>query len=488
MNSKSNKSESFLKSFVAIGAATAINLVIGFFTTPIITRIVDPADNGQFSIFSMYTGLVITFFCFGLDQALVRFYYNKNEISYKRRIIFEATVIPVLATVLLMIVALIAIKNNWFTFELDWFCTVFLAVNIIINVTFRFVLLVIRLNKNNSLYGAIQVLEKVLYILLALFLLVVLKVNGVYSLIIASVSTIFVALVVASISQRDYLFGKHEKPLIDKSEFSTLFRFGFPYLFSMGITNLFQSLDKMAINHYKTYYDVGVYTSALTLMSLFQVLQSSFNAVWAPKSIEHYEKKPEDKKFYNTAFNAITVLMFGMGIALILFKDIIALLLGSKYREAAFYMPFLIFYPVMYTISETTVGGINFSKKSYLHILIAAASCLCNFIGNTTLVPLIGSRGAAISTGVSYIVFFLLRTLLAERYYKVGFRLHKLFILSIVVIGYATYNSFFRFGIISVLLALVCYSVLILCYHDTIKWGWNYLRSNYSFNIFRKKK
>lgn len=487
MNSKTDKSESFLKSFVAVGAATVINLVIGFLTTPVITRIVDPADNGKFSIFSMYTGLVITFFCFGLDQALVRFYYNKKELSYKRRIILEAAVIPVLATTFLMLLALIAVKLNLFKFEFDWFCTVFLAINIFTNVIFRFVLLVIRLNKCNSLYGAIQVLEKALYIVLALLFLIVLKMNGVYSLVVSTVSTVLVALVVASFSQREYLFGKHERPFIDKVEFKSMLRFGFPYIFSMGITNLFQSLDKMAINHYETYYDVGVYTSALTIMSLFQVLQTSFNAVWAPKSIEHYEKNPEEKAFYNTAFNAITVLMFGMGIALILFKDIIALLLGSKYREAAFYMPFLIFYPIMYTISETTVGGINFSKKSYLHIIIAAISCLCNFIGNTTLVPLIGCRGAAISTGISYIVFFLLRTILAERNYKVGFRLYKLFLLTFVVVGYAAYNSYFRFGIISILLALVCYFVLIICYRDTIKWGWGYLRANFSLKMFRKK-
>lgn len=41
----------FLKHFLVIGSGTFISMVIGFLTTPIITRIVSPTEYGQFSIF-----------------------------------------------------------------------------------------------------------------------------------------------------------------------------------------------------------------------------------------------------------------------------------------------------------------------------------------------------------------------------------------------------------------------------------------------------
>ncbi len=60
-----------------------------------------------------------------------------------------------------------------------------------------------------------------------------------------------------------------------------------------------------------------------------------------------------------------------------------------------------------YTISETTVCGIVSMKKSKIQIVVAAGACITNIIMNTFLVPRYGCQGAAISTGISYIVFLL---------------------------------------------------------------------------------
>ena len=468
------RQETFIKSVLTIGAATVINIIIGLVTTPIITRIVDPVDYGQFSIFSLYSGLMVMVLCLGMDQAMVRFYYQSDEIAYKRRLILECIFIPLGTTAVFLALMLLLIKSEAVQFEFNWFCTLLLAVNILVELGFRFSSLLVRLNHNNSLFGKIQVLHKVLYVLFALFFLTVLKVGGMQSLAVATVVTAVICLVFSVYSQKEYwnLFGQ----TINKNELRSLLMFGFPYIFSMGITSLFQSLDKLSLNHYRTYSEVGIYASAMTFVSLLNVIQSSFNTVWAPRSVEHYEKAPDDKGFYLLAFNVMTVLMFCAGIALMLFKDVFALLLGQKYREASYIMPFLIFQPIMYTISETTVGGINFAKKSTLHVYIAAGSCLTNYIGNTILVPRLGGQGAAISTGISYIVFFALRTLLAEKNYGVGFNLRRFAIITLFLIGFAFYNTFVPLNGLSFIFALLCYVVLFICYKGTVTWGIKYVK------------
>ncbi|TKH00449.1 lipopolysaccharide biosynthesis protein, partial [Peribacillus simplex] len=102
-------------------------------------------------------------------------------------------------------------------------------------------------------------------------------------------------------------------------------------------------------------------------------------------------------------------------------------LLGPEYQEASKILPFLVFMPLMYTISETTVLGINFYKKPKWHIVIAGVSCICNIIGNWVLVPQFGGLGAALSTAFSFIVFFMLRTHISLKYYKVNYGLGKLY-------------------------------------------------------------
>ena len=41
----------YIKNFLTIGLGTAISMIIGFLTTPIITRIVGTTTYGQYSIF-----------------------------------------------------------------------------------------------------------------------------------------------------------------------------------------------------------------------------------------------------------------------------------------------------------------------------------------------------------------------------------------------------------------------------------------------------
>ncbi len=64
----------------------------------------------------------------------------------------------------------------------------------------------------------------------------------------------------------------------------------------------------------------------------------------------------------------------------------------------------------MYITSETTVIGINFFKKVRWHLLISFAVLAVNISSNLLLVPRLGARGAAISIGMSYVLFFALRT------------------------------------------------------------------------------
>ena len=470
------KQESFLKSLATIGAGTIISLVIGALTTPIITRVADPVEYGQFSIFTMYTSFMVMLLCLGMDQSLLRFYYQSNEISYKKKLIFECSIIPLVIAVVFLILSLIFIRLNIVTFEFDWTCTVLLAVNILVSVVLQFVSLLARINYDNKLFASVQVLQKATYFVFALVLLILFKIQSVYALIIATVIASVISTILYLGFQRDFLPGKRQIFCIDKTNIKSLLRFGYPYVFSMGITVLFQNLDKIALNHYKTYEEVGIYASAMTFIALFAVVQSSFNTVWAPKAVEHYEKYPEDKTFFNITFSVITVVMFAIGITLILFKDVFALLLGAKYREASYIMPFLIFIPIMYTISETTVIGVIFTKRSKLHMIIAGVACLTNLLGNILLVPSLGCRGAAISTGFAYIVFFLLRTFFSEKSYYIGFNINKLAIITIFVIGYAAYNTFYPFNVLSIVFAFTCYIVLGFCYKSTFSWIYKYVQ------------
>nr|WP_269750169.1 polysaccharide biosynthesis C-terminal domain-containing protein [Halomonas pacifica] len=65
---------------------------------------------------------------------------------------------------------------------------------------------------------------------------------------------------------------------------------------------------------------------------------------------------------------------------------------------------------MLYTLSETTVVGIGISKRTGFAMLAAISGFAINLVGNWLLIPHFGAAGAAVSTCISFWVFFVLRT------------------------------------------------------------------------------
>lgn len=172
--------------------------------------------------------------------------------------------------------------------------------------------------------------------------------------------------------------------------------------------------------------------------------------------------------------------MFFIGVSLILCKDLLVLLLGEDYRGSAAMIPFLCLSPIMLTISDTTVIGITFSKKSYLQIIVSAVACATNIVGNTLLVPIMGGIGAAISTGLSYIVFFAMRTILSNRYFPMKWGFGKFSLITLLFLAYAWYNTFWSFGMVTVLGYVVILVIMVCNYRDVIRDGFHLLKKQFS--------
>lgn len=480
-----NKSNNFLKHFVIIGTGTALNMLLGLLTTPLITRVVDPAEYGQYSIFTMYSSMAVMVLCLGLDQALVRFYYESDKTEYKRALLFRCVKLPVIVSVCLSILFVTLVSFNIIKFEFSIIVTIFLCIYTIIQLVYRFSLLLVRLAYQSKLYSSLNILHKLVYILVALPLVMWIGKEHLLMLVIATTTASFVCMIISIHTQKvvwNYFENDDSVWRISQQE---LLKYGYPFIISMGLTTVFQAIDKLSLNYYCTYTEVGIYSSTMTLVNIFAIIQTTFNALWAPMATEHFSNNKEDKTFYQKGNQVITVIMFFCGIMLILCKDIFAILLGEKYREAAYILPCLIFHPIMYTISETTVTGIAFMKKSKMQILNAGVACLTNIIGNTFLVPIYGCKGAAISTGMSYIVFFTMRTFVSNRYFYVDFKLPKFYLLTLFVFVYSLYNTFVCFNIWSILGFVVCLIALIVLYKRTIVWCVKYLLT-YKDKLFKK--
>lgn len=462
------KTKSILRHFVSIGMGTVINMLVGVITTPILTRMVGTSEYGQYSILTMYANIALMILCMGFDQALIRYFYRFESADYQRTILRECVILPMVFTVCGGVIVNVLCWFNVVELEFEPIIVTLLTFMVLFQVLNRIDLILLRVTYQTKLYSSLQVLLKLLFAFLAIVGCFVFKTRLLLALTGASVLS-YVIVTVIGIKSQSGLWNFREIKEVYHIDRKELCSYAFPFIISMGVTTLFQAIDKISLNRYCSYEEVGIYASALTLIHVFAIVQTTFGSVWAPLVVEHYEKDQHDRVFYQRGFKTISFVMFVMGISLILCKDLFAILLGKDYRSAATMLPFLCLSPMMLTISEATVVGITFSQKSYLQIVVSAVACVSNILGNTMLVPIYGGIGAAISTGISYIIFFLMRTFVANRYFRVKWGMGRFGIATALFLGYALYNTFMPFNLGVVLGYVVLLSVLLIMYRDVVR-------------------
>ena len=161
-------------------------------------------------------------------------------------------------------------------------------------------------------------------------------------------------------------------------------------------------------------------------------------------------------------------LFFSLGNFVLLSNNFLILLLGKKFYPALYIMPMLVFIPIMYVLSETTVIGINFKKKTKYFLYISFIVLIINLVGNLILVPLFGARGAAISTGISYIIFFSLRTYFSTKLMSFGFNLKKQYFIVSLMLFYALFLTFYNCIIVTVIIGVMLEIIIIIVYYPIL--------------------
>ncbi len=85
--------------------------------------------------------------------------------------------------------------------------------------------------------------------------------------------------------------------------------------------------------------------AAYRIVAILDVIVTSFSVYWTPLALERFLKRSydENKVFYQKANAMISFGMIMAVVGLIMSKDLIVLMLGKNYRDAATIMPFLVF-------------------------------------------------------------------------------------------------------------------------------------------------
>lgn len=463
------------RKFLEFGVGNIAVLIIGFLSTPIVTRLVGPVEYGKANMFITITSLIVLVLTLGMDQAFVRYYNEEDDVS-KGKFLLRSIKLPVITNILLGIIMLVLYKfiSMKIVGEVSLILTLLLLVHSTMTIISNFALLNIRMKQKGTIYSLLSITNKIVFLIAVIINNNFFKDNYMTIVLATVIGNCVMAILAIFFARDDWFVLKEKSASGIKTETKEMIAYGIPFIFSMGLTWIFQSIDRVFIVMLGGYSDeaflqAGLYAGAMTIVGLLTTFQWAFATFWVPVAYEKYSKSPEDKSFFNNINQIVSVVMLLLSIGLITFKDLIVYLLGSEYNGVQFIFPFLVLMPIMYTISETTVLGINFKKKTKYHIYVSLFAAITNICGNIILVPILGARGAAISTGLAYVVFFVFRTYFGNKLYNFGFEWKKLFLSVSIVVIFATYSSLYNLNIVSMALSIICILLIGFIYRKIIK-------------------
>ena len=454
-----------IKKFLSFSIGGYVNALIGLLTVPIVTRMLSPEQYGIASLISIIVEMLVVFCSLALDQSFVRFFYEVEE-EERGKLLQDCLYYPMFITIFSSLIIFI-FRNQISIFILGkkekviWLIIVFSIVALIIK---SFAFLVVRMQQKGGLYSFFYILIKVVEFS---FILLFFKIYGNdYKVIVLATlfSTLITSLLMIVVERKIWrLVGKRK---IEKKE---LLNFSAPLVLTLALTWVFASSDKITIKIFSNLKELGLYSGAFRIVSVISVIQTGFTSFWTPFIYERYSKNPDDLVFYKKANDYLSLIFFLIGITILATRNIIIILLGEKYYDSLFIVPMLIFVPIMYLISETTMMGIGFKKKSKYFLYISIIVAIFNIVGNILLVPKYGAKGAAISTGISYIIFFSFRTYFSIKLINFGFNLKRIYTVIALLLCYALYLSFYNnlkytilLGVLLIILVLLIYKSVLL--------------------------
>ena len=381
--------------------------LLGFITLPIITWFFSQQDIGRLAMLTVVNSFCTLLFSLGLDQGYVREFH---ETKCKHGL-FKTAILPGLLLLIITLSILLGTNNiiALWLFEIDsYFLSLLVALVILATFISRFLSLILRMNEQGLAYSMSQVLPKLLLILIIVSYVVLSIDKSLTNLLLANVAaTVFVCVIYAWNTRKDWLAAIKEQ--IDYTYLKNLLSFGTPLIFGglafWGLT----ATDKILLKELSSYEQLGLYSVAVSFAAAATIFQSVFSTVWAPTVYKWAAKGENLDKILQVNRYVLLAVIILFSLAG-LFSWLITLLLPEPYYAVQWILLSCLGYPLLYTLSETTVVGIGVTRRSGFAMLAACIAFIINLLGNWWLIPIYGAAGAAVSTCIAFWVFFIMRT------------------------------------------------------------------------------
>ncbi len=412
-----SRTQKMMKNTMVLGIGIFISRIINLFTTPIINAHTSGADFGLINyINTIILSFVVPVCALQIEQGLFRFIVdaNKDQEKIKKSINSAGFLLFVITTIILVIAFFIPIDG--FSGSYKYLLLLYIAVEIIVHML-RSVTRGFEMYRPYSISSIISVVIN----FVTLFTCIIYFDLGYISVIIA--------LTLADVFSSIYLIFKTKYirylniRFINRTYCKEILNYSLPFVPNVAAWYVNVFSDQLLIEMILGYTANGIYSMALKIPSIINLLYPAFNLAWIESAIKSADDQDSDK-YYNKVFKQ-SFLLISAGTALLMAGSPLLNLLFNQNPDtmsAKYYIPILIiatyFYCFIQFFSSIYIAAKESSKMTKTTVIAA----IINVVINLLFLAHFGVVVAAVSTLISNAV------LMAYRYYDINKRYQKLVI------------------------------------------------------------
>lgn len=395
---------------------------ISFIMIPIYTAYFSTKDYGVIDLLIVTGSILSIIIGLEIHQAVARFFTEaKSEIE--KKIIVSSALWSIVILYLLFLLCFLPFTDqisSLFFGTVEYSSILFVA---FLSFCFNFIYYYFSSQLKWQLKSKQNVFVSFIYSLItALLTYVLLKFydGGMSSVFIAQIFAAVIGIYLSYILSKKY-YGF----ILDIHKFKELASFSTPLIFSTLIVYAMLYVDRIMINAYLSLEDVGLYGMAFRFASVTTLLTIGIQTALTPLIYNNFQNNETSitiSKLFNYFVLASTVFLFSL---FIFSKDLILLFANENYLGAYKAIPWLALSIILSGVVNFA-PGIFIAKKTKYILYINIFAFLLNIILNFLLIRDFGLLGAAYSTSISSLIYFLLYCFIGQKYYYIPYIWTKL--------------------------------------------------------------
>jgi len=438
---------------------------VGIFTTPIITRLINPTEYG---IYNTYKSMLVIMSIIGTlniltSIAVARFEYEDEE-EYSAYISSVVGLSTISVTVIYLISRLL-IQFFGNPLDIPMLLIDFMYFNILLTNTFDVLQTKHRSQLKYKQFVFFSLLVSIVAPILSIILVSLQDSNKYIGYVLGTNLPIMIIGVALY-----YVIFKQGRTFYNKEYWKYALNISVPLIPHSLSNNLLSQSDRVLISTYRNATEVGLYSLAYSYSAILMTIWNALNQAWAPwfygeMNNENYKLIQKIVKPYTVLFSMMFIGMLALG------PEALKIFGSTEYQDGVRVIPPVLlglYFQFSYSLYVNIEIYLKQTKYISTGTLMAA---VLNIVLNILVIPTYGYIGAAYTTLIGYIFLYVVHYYMSNKILEgadvIGNRFIVFWSLFMVAISFI-FNFLTEYLIIRYILLVVIFAVILMLFRKEI--------------------